>query len=98
MTPAMCQALSSSSMAASPKSKFKLRRGASARPWARGTLSRIEYGLLHSVERHNFHFPKDEKGNISKLIVHAVGHSFEVKKTSWCDPFRLMVLGFGAFR
>jgi hypothetical protein len=29
-----------------------------------------------------FTFQKDEKGNISKLIVHAFGHSFEVKKTS----------------
>jgi CubicO group peptidase (beta-lactamase class C family) len=29
-----------------------------------------------------FSFQKDEKGNISKIIVHAFGHSFEVKKTS----------------
>jgi CubicO group peptidase (beta-lactamase class C family) len=27
-------------------------------------------------------FQKDEKGNVSKVIVHAFGHSFEVKKTS----------------
>lgn len=27
-------------------------------------------------------FPRDDKGNVSKLIVHAFGHSFEVKKTS----------------
>jgi CubicO group peptidase (beta-lactamase class C family) len=29
-----------------------------------------------------FSFQKDEKGNVSKVIVHAFGHSFEVKKTS----------------
>jgi hypothetical protein len=29
-----------------------------------------------------FTFQKAEKGNVSKLIVHAFGHSFEVKKTS----------------
>ncbi len=29
-----------------------------------------------------FTFEKDEKGNVSKLIVHAFGHSFEVQKTS----------------
>ena len=28
-----------------------------------------------------FRFQKDEKGNVSKLIVHAFGHDFEVKKT-----------------
>ena len=28
-----------------------------------------------------FSFLKDQKGNVSKLIVHAFGHSFEVKKT-----------------
>jgi CubicO group peptidase (beta-lactamase class C family) len=27
-------------------------------------------------------FQKDEKGNVSKVIVHAFGHSFELKKTS----------------
>lgn len=29
-----------------------------------------------------FSFRKDQKGNVSKIIVHALGHSFEVKKTS----------------
>jgi len=29
-----------------------------------------------------FSFQRDEKGNVSKVIVHAFGHSFEVKKTS----------------
>jgi CubicO group peptidase (beta-lactamase class C family) len=29
-----------------------------------------------------FTFQKDEKGNVSKIVVHAFGHSFEVKKTS----------------
>jgi CubicO group peptidase (beta-lactamase class C family) len=28
-----------------------------------------------------FSFQKDEKGNVSKIIVHAFGHSFELKKT-----------------
>jgi hypothetical protein len=29
-----------------------------------------------------FSFQKDENGNVSKLIVYAFGHNFEVKKTS----------------
>jgi uncharacterized protein DUF3471 len=29
-----------------------------------------------------FSFQRDEKGNVSKLVVHAFGHNFEVKKTS----------------
>ena len=42
--------------------------------------SRTDFFMLSNDA--TFSFEKDQKGNVSKLIVHAFGHTFEVKKAS----------------